>query len=81
MEEANDTFPLGKTNYKLIAIGFGFVILGFLLMIGGKSPDPNVFNYEEIFSTRRITIAPLSILLGLGVVLYGIMKKPKDTEA
>ena len=54
MEENKDVFPLGKSNYILIAVGFALVLLGFFLMSGGKSPDPNTFNYEEIFSTTRI---------------------------
>ena len=77
-EDNNNVFPLGKQNYILIAAGFGFVLLGFLLMAGGKTTDPAVFNYDEIFSTRRISVAPVTILIGLGVVLYGIIKKPKD---
>ena len=78
MEENKDVFPLGKSNYILIAVGFALVLLGFFLMSGGKSPDPNTFNYEEIFSTTRISVAPVTILAGLGVVLFGIMKKPGD---
>ena len=77
-EESNNVFPLGKQNYILIAAGFGLVLIGFLLMAGGKAPDPTTFNYDEIFSFRRITVAPVTILLGLGVVMYGIIKKPKD---
>jgi hypothetical protein len=77
-EENNNTFPLGKQNYILLAVGFGLVLLGFALMSGGKTPDPAVFNYDEIFSTRRISVAPVTILIGLGVVLYGIIKKPKE---
>ena len=77
-EENNNVFPLGKQNYQLIAAGFGLVIIGFFLMAGGKAPDPTTFNYDEIFSFRRITVAPVTILLGLGVVRYGIIRKPKD---
>ena len=51
------------------------VILGFILMSGGGSENPNVFQEEELFSFRRITLAPFMVMLGYGVVLYGIMKK------
>ncbi len=69
-------FALGKENLKLILIGFVIVILGFVLMSGGGSTDPNVFD-ESIFSFRRITLAPIVVLAGFGFVVYAIMKKPK----
>lgn len=64
----------GKTNYRLIIIGVILVILGYLLMIGGGSEDPNVFN-PDIFSFRRIVLSPVIIVSGLLVITYGIMKK------
>jgi hypothetical protein len=67
-----------KENYKWMAIGAAVIILGFLLMIGGKSADPNVFNKVEVYSFRRITLAPLLIIAGLVIEIYAIMKKPKD---
>jgi len=70
-------FALGKENYILLAIGFAIIIIGFLLMIGGRSEDPNVFN-EEIFSFRRITLAPIIVLFGFMFEIYAIMKKPKS---
>jgi hypothetical protein len=70
-------FALGKENYKLMAIGFGIIVIGFILMIGGGSDDPNVFN-PEIFSFRRITLAPLILLFGFLFEIYAIMKKPKN---
>jgi hypothetical protein len=70
-------FPLGKENYRLLLIGFGIIVLGFILMIGGGSDDPNVFN-EDIFSFRRITLAPLVVLFGFIFEIYAIMKKPKE---
>lgn len=70
-------FALGKENYKLMAIGFAVIVIGFILMGGGGSDDPNVFS-EEIFSFRRITLAPILLLLGFGFEIYAIMKKPKD---
>ena len=66
---------LGKKNYVFIIIGCLVVILGFVLMSGGGSENPNVFQEEELFSFRRITLAPFTVMLGYGVVLYGIMKK------
>ncbi|WP_319479437.1 DUF3098 domain-containing protein [uncultured Draconibacterium sp.] len=70
-------FALGKENYKLMAIGFAVIVVGFILMAGGGSDDPNVFS-EDIFSFRRITLAPILLLLGFGFEIYAIMKKPKD---
>ena len=79
-ENKKDTgFALGKSNYKLLAIGFGIIVFGFLLMLGGKSDDPNVFN-EKIFSFRRITLAPIIVLAGFIFEIWAIMKKPKDSE-
>jgi hypothetical protein len=70
----NPGFALGHENYKLMAIGFGIIIVGFILMMGGKSNDPNVFN-PAIFSFRRITLAPLVLLAGYILEIYAIMKK------
>lgn len=70
-------FALGPENYKLLAIGFGIIVVGFLLMLGGKSDDPNVFS-EEIFSFRRITLAPIVVLAGFIFEIWAIMKKPKE---
>lgn len=70
-------FALGKENYKLMAIGFAIIVVGFILMAGGGSDDPNVFS-EEIFSFRRLTIAPIVLFIGFVFEIYAIMKKPKD---
>jgi hypothetical protein len=70
-------FALGKQNYKLLLIGFAIIVLGFLLMIGGGSKDPNVFS-NEIFSFRRITLAPIVVLFGFIFEIYAIMKKPSE---
>ncbi len=67
----------GKENYRWMAIGLGLVVLGLLLMIGGKSQDPNVFNVSEVYSFRRITVAPILILAGLALEIVGIFKKSK----
>jgi len=75
---SNDVeFAIGKENFKYIAIGVGILIIGFLLMAGGKSPDPNVFN-PEIFSFRRITLAPIIVVGGFAFIGWAIMKKPKE---
>ena len=76
-------FALAPENYKLIAIGFGIVVLGFLLMLGGKSPDPNIFiesGRDSMFSFRRITLAPLVVLSGFAFIMWAIMKKPKESD-
>ena len=71
-------FAFGKENYRILIIGVVIVVIGYLLMIGGGSEDPNTFNADEIFSFRRITLSPIVILVGFVVVLFGIMKKSKD---
>ncbi|MAJ06031.1 MAG: hypothetical protein CL832_02780 [Crocinitomicaceae bacterium] len=73
--EEKSKMVLGKKNYVFIIIGCLVVILGFILMSGGGSENPNIFQEEELFSFRRITLAPFMVMLGYGVVLYGIMKK------
>jgi membrane-bound ClpP family serine protease len=70
-------FAIGKQNYKLLLIGFAIIVIGFLLMIGGGSKDPNVFS-NEIFSFRRITLAPIVVLFGFVFEIYAIMKKPRE---
>lgn len=63
-----------------MAIGAGVIIISLLLMAGGKSPDPKVFDYKEVYSTRRITVAPILLMLGLIIEMYAIMRKPKATD-
>jgi len=70
-------FALAKENYKLLLIGFAIIIIGFLLMMGGGSEDPAVFD-EDIFSFRRITLAPMVVLFGFAFEIYAIMKRPKE---
>lgn len=74
MEEKDSSFALGKTNYILIAVGLAIIVFGFILMSGGKSDDPNVFN-PAIFSFRRITLAPVIVLFGFLFEIWAIMKK------
>ncbi|GAC1418500.1 MAG: hypothetical protein NVS1B13_18320 [Flavisolibacter sp.] len=67
-----------KSNYKLMLLGIGILVLGFLLMAGGKSNDPNTFNPNEVYSFRRITIAPIFIVIGLVIEIWAIFKNPKN---
>ncbi|MBQ2598128.1 MAG: DUF3098 domain-containing protein [Bacteroidales bacterium] len=69
-------FSLPSKNVKIIGIGLLVMVLGFVLMLGGGSSDPNVFN-PAIFNFRRLTLAPIVIVLGIAAIIYGIMKKPR----
>ena len=68
-------FLFRSLNYKILLIGLGIIALDFILMSGGGSKDPNVFN-EEIFNFRRIHLAPTVVLIGFGVTIYSILKNP-----
>lgn len=67
-----EAFLFGKKNYLFMAIGVVVILIGFFLMMGGGSDDPAVFN-EEIYSFRRIRLAPTLVLLGFGIEVYAIM--------
>lgn len=75
-ENNKPQFLFDKVNYKFLLIGIGVIALGFILMSGGGSEDPNVFS-EDVFSFRRIRLAPTVVLIGFGVVIYSIFKKNK----
>ena len=75
-EEQKQEFLFEGINYKILLIGIGVITLGFILMAGGGSDDPNVFN-EEVFSFRRIRLAPTTVLIGFGITIYSIFKKSK----
>ena len=64
-----------KKNYTWMIAGFVVIVIGFLLMAGGKSNDPKIFDPKEVYSTRRITVAPIFILAGFILEIIGIMKK------
>jgi len=66
-----------KENYKWMVIGLVIMALGFFLMAGGKSSNPNVFSDKDVYSPIRITIAPILIVAGLLVEIFAIMKRPK----
>jgi hypothetical protein len=78
-EKKGADFAFRRENYVLLAIGFVIILIGFLLMIGGRSDDPNVFN-PDIFSFRRITLAPIVILIGFAFEIWAIMKKPGNSK-
>lgn len=69
-------FLFESINYKVLLIGLAVIALGFILMSGGGSDDPNVFS-EDIFNFRRIRLAPTVVLIGFGVVIFSIFKKSK----
>jgi hypothetical protein len=74
--EQKAVFLFDKINYKILLIAIAVITLGFILMAGGGSEDPNVFN-EEIFNFRRIRLAPTTVLIGFGITIYAILKNPK----
>ena len=82
MKDKKDTIAkpalFGKDNYIWMAIGLVVLALGFYLMAGGKSDNPNVFNEKEIYSPIRITVAPLLIIIGFIIEIYALMKKSKN---
>jgi hypothetical protein len=73
-----EKFVFGAQNYKLIILGFVVSLVGFFLMIGGGSEDPNMFDADALFSPVRITLAPILVIAGYVVIIYGIMKKSKN---
>lgn len=75
-KEVKQTFLFEKKNYIIMLVGLVVIALGFILMAGGKSDDPNVFN-EEIYNFRRIRLAPTLVLVGLAIEAYAIFAKPK----
>ena len=80
-EDAKTEFIFGKKNYKFMLIGLGLIALGFILMSGGGSDDPNVFD-EGIFHWRRIRLAPTLVLIGFGIQVYAILLNPdKDKNS
>ena len=75
-ETPKQEFLFDTINYKILLVGIAVIAIGFILMSGGASEDPNVFN-EEIFNFRRIRLAPTTVLLGFGITIYSIFKKSK----
>lgn len=75
-EENKHEFLFEKINYKILLIGIAVIALGFILMSGGGSDDPNVFS-DAVFDFRRIRLAPTTVLIGFGITIYAILKNPK----
>jgi hypothetical protein len=72
-------FAIPKENYRYLIITFAIIIVGFLLMLGGRSDDPNVFN-KEMFNAQRTVLAPLVVVFGFVFGIWAIMRKPKDAD-
>lgn len=77
IKQPTDDFAFGKENYTLMLIGLVVIIIGFICMSGGPSKDPNVFD-PDIFSFRRITLAPILVIGGFVIELFAILKKSKE---
>jgi len=73
-QENKNEFLFGKRNYTFMLIGVAFIALGFILMAGGGSDDPKIFN-PEIYNFRRIRLAPTLVLIGLAIEIYAILAK------
>ena len=67
-------FLFEKRNYRFLFLALSVIALGFILMAGGGSEDPNFFN-EEIFNFRRIRMAPTLVLIGFGIAMYSILTR------
>ena len=78
-EQEKQEFLFEKVNYKILLIGIAVIALGFILMSGGGSDDPKVFN-EAVFSFRRIRLAPTVVLIGFGITIYSILKNPTKKD-
>ncbi|WP_228236331.1 DUF3098 domain-containing protein [Allomuricauda sp. M10] len=78
-QKTNREFLFQKKNYLFLFIGIAFIALGFILMAGGGSDDPNVFN-PDIYSFRRIRLAPTLVLIGLGIQIYAILLNPNKNK-
>lgn len=75
-EGQKEDFLFGKRNYIIMLIGLIVIALGFILMAGGGSDDPEIFN-EEIYNFRRIRLAPTLVIIGLAIEIYAILANPK----
>lgn len=78
-EQSKSEFIFGKKNYKFMFIGLLFIALGFILMAGGGSDDPSVWN-DAVFNFRRIRLAPTLVIIGFGIQIYAILLNPNDSQ-
>ena len=72
---SNSNFAFSKENYIWLCVGIVLLVIGYILMSGGGSENPNEFHADQLFSARRITLAPITVLAGYGTILYAILKK------
>ena len=79
IQEGPNQFIFERKNYKFMLIGIAFIALGFILMAGGGSDDPNIFN-PEIYNWRRIRLAPALVLIGFAIEVYAILLNPYYKE-
>lgn len=79
IQKSERGFIFQKKNYIFLFIGLAFIALGFILMSGGGSDDPNVFN-PDIYNFRRIRLAPTLVLIGLGIQVYAILLNPNKNK-
>ena len=70
---SNSNFAFSKENYIWLCVGIVLLVVGYVLMSGGGSDNPNEFHADQIFSARRITLAPITVLAGYGTILYAIL--------
>ncbi|MBM71220.1 MAG: hypothetical protein CL847_00350 [Crocinitomicaceae bacterium] len=73
---SKQNFAFTKENYVWLGVGIVLLVIGYLLMSGGGSDNPNEFHADQLFSARRITLAPITVVAGYGTILYAILKKP-----
>ena len=74
--KGNQVFLFDRVNYMWMIAGVVLIFIGLALMAGGKSPDPHKFDYDDLYSFRRITLAPILMMIGFAIEVYAIMKKP-----
>ncbi len=78
-ENTKKEFLFNKRNYRFLLLSIALIAIGFIIMAGGGSEDPNVFN-PEIFNFRRIRLAPTIVLTGFGLAIYTILMPPKKSK-
>lgn len=71
-------FIFDKTNYIIMVVGVIVILIGFALMSGGATTDPDIFPENELYSFRRITLAPIVVMAGFAIEIFAILKRPKN---